>query len=85
MITVRNINGAPERIPNQYCGQHNDSENWYFFESKQEHDDFLNSLPPAESTPLPEPDLSNLTPASIESMSQETIAALAVKINQLNN
>jgi len=42
MITVANINGAPESVPNTKFGVHSDSEYFYFFESVEERKEFLN-------------------------------------------
>lgn len=54
MIKVNNLNGNPEYIPETTGGIHTDENYFYFFETKQEHDNFLASLPEPEPTPQPE-------------------------------
>ena len=46
MITVNNINGVPETIPDPHpgFGSHSDDEFFYFFESVQEAIDFYLDL-----------------------------------------
>jgi hypothetical protein len=46
MIKVNNINGTPETIPSQYKMVNSDDNYFYFFETQQEIDDFINSQPP---------------------------------------
>lgn len=36
MITVKNINGSPEIIPDKYVGVHSDENFFYFFENENE-------------------------------------------------
>lgn len=45
MITVRNISGSPESKPSKHFGVYSDMEFFYFFESKEEYDVFISSLP----------------------------------------
>ena len=44
MIIVNNINGAPESIPNTKCGLYSDNDFFYFFESNEERENYLESL-----------------------------------------
>ena len=45
MITVKAINGSPEYIPKTTHGVHCDGVNFYFFESVEERQQFMNTLP----------------------------------------
>jgi len=46
MITIKNINGKPENIPEgKFYAVTNDNENYYYFETKAEHEEYKNSLP----------------------------------------
>lgn len=45
MITVNNINGAPETTPESFFAVHSDDLHFYFFESEAEQQQFLNSIP----------------------------------------
>jgi len=44
MIKVNNINGAPESTPETFAGVHSDNDFFYFFETKEEHEEFLSAL-----------------------------------------
>lgn len=44
MITVNNINGSPEAIPHNYFAVHGDDSHFYFFNNKEEHQEFLNNI-----------------------------------------
>lgn len=44
MIKVNNISGSPETIPNTKFGLYSDAEFFYFFESDNERESFLESL-----------------------------------------
>lgn len=50
MITVNNINGKPESVPENYKGVHSDDNKFYFFESTQEHEEFTKQSPLIEET-----------------------------------
>lgn len=54
MITVRNINGKPERIPANHHGSHVDTDFFYFFETKQEAEAFRQQLADAAASLPPE-------------------------------
>lgn len=45
MIRVSNINGSPESKPANYYAVHSDDMFFYFFETKEEYDIFISSLP----------------------------------------
>lgn len=45
MIKVNNINGIPESTPTNYVAKHNDGAFFYFFETKDEWEEFFSSLP----------------------------------------
>ena len=46
MITVKNINGRPESIPDTKFGNNSDENYFYFFESEEEKASYYASLPP---------------------------------------
>ncbi len=48
MIKVKNIQCKPESKPETYNGVHNDDNFFYFFESSEEHQLFIASLPKQE-------------------------------------
>ncbi len=45
MITVNSINGSPETIPSKHFGSFSDGQVFIFFESDDERETYLNSLP----------------------------------------
>lgn len=45
MIKVNNINGLPESTPTDYVARHSDGTYFYFFETKEEWEEFFSSLP----------------------------------------
>lgn len=45
MIKVNNINGIPESTPGNYVASHSDGAFFYFFETKEEWEEFFSSLP----------------------------------------
>lgn len=55
MTTVNKIDGSPETTPEIYYSVHSDDSFFYFFESAEEHQAFLDSLPvvPQETPPNP--------------------------------
>lgn len=82
MIKVANNNGSPEYIPETTGGIHSDSDYFYFFNTKQEHDDFLASLPPQVVNTQPEVvDI----PMLLSSQSPEQLAILAEQLKKLLN
>lgn len=74
MIKVKNINGSPASNPKTKFGVHSDSSYFYFFESNQERENFISSLPEQEVIEIKEKiDLSNI---DIDSLTDEQIDKL---------
>jgi spore coat protein CotH len=66
MITVNNIDGAPESTPETYYAVHNNENFFYFFDTEEEHETYLSTLPVIEQQPEPNPIIEFLKTATEE-------------------
>lgn len=75
MIKVKNINGAPKKLPDPLpkFGNHSDSDFFYFFESEQEREDFYNELPAQVPQPVKD---------KIDEFSDDEIEKLKIRLNK---
>ena len=66
MITTANINGSPQENPGTKFGSHFDGDHFYFFESKEEADEYYAAFPSQEQAPVGELiNISNVDPMTL--------------------
>jgi hypothetical protein len=70
MIRVNNLQGQPEETPEFYYSTHSDDSYFYFFESDQEHQEFLSLLPNIPQVTPPNPVIEFLQTATPDEISQ---------------
>lgn len=70
MITVNKIEGSPETTPEIYYSVHSDDSFFYFFESAEEHQAFLNLLPTSPEVTPPSPIIEFLQNATSEEITE---------------